>query len=189
MLTVEPNSHDLIASIQAGPPDAFAELYHRHRNAVYVFAYRRLRQREAAEDITQEVFTRALAAVHRFQTVGSVGGWLTMIARNLIADRFKSHTHRREVLWPEFFDADRADVRRYGNPEASAIAGATRSAVAAAMTALTADQQEALALRYWRGLSLAEMASAMGRSETAIKVLLLRARRSMARQLAGVAGG
>lgn len=182
---VDLRSHDLIDRIQAGDPDAFADLYARHRQRVFMFAYCRVKRREVAEDITQEVFVRALRAVGRFQTVGSVGGWLLMIARNIIVDRFKSKPFQMETLAADPGGQGVAEYRRYFDPEDSALTGLVAADVHAALAELTEEQRQALVLQFWHGMSMVEIGEVMGRNVPAVKSLLLRGRAAMLRQLAG----
>src|SRR3954464_6434104 len=68
----------------------FADVYERYFELVYAYIARRVRERAATEDLTSEVFRKALANVHRFKWTGApFGAWLLRIATNLIADRAK----------------------------------------------------------------------------------------------------
>src|SRR5215472_19176966 len=73
-------------------PEAFAELYRRHRPAVHRYALSRLGNAADAEDLTSEVFLRALGAIGRYQERG-VGfrRWLLRIAAHAIADQRRRH--------------------------------------------------------------------------------------------------
>jgi len=71
-------------------PSRFAELYERHFERVYAYAAHRLRDRSAAEDLTAEVFHKALAGLPRYEWRGApFGAWLIRIAANAVADRRK----------------------------------------------------------------------------------------------------
>jgi RNA polymerase sigma factor (sigma-70 family) len=77
-------------------PEKIGELYERHFERIYAFVTRRVRDRAAAEDVTAEVFHKALAALPRFQLAGApFAAWLLRIATNALADRLKRVT--REV--------------------------------------------------------------------------------------------
>src|SRR6185436_1236119 len=68
----------------------FADVYERYFELVYAYVARRLRDRAATEDLTSEVFRKALANIQRFKWTGApFGAWLLRIAANLIADRAK----------------------------------------------------------------------------------------------------
>src|SRR5580765_7485486 len=71
----------------------FADVYERYFELVYAYVARRVRDRAATEDLTSEVFRKALANLDRFKWTGApFGAWLLRIASNLIADRAKHET-------------------------------------------------------------------------------------------------
>src|SRR6185295_1774089 len=86
----EANERLLVEAAQVDP-SRFAELYELHFDKIYAFVARRLRNRDLAEDLTAEIFQKALANLPRFQWRGApFASWLFKIASNVIADRFKS---------------------------------------------------------------------------------------------------
>src|SRR2546428_7083266 len=79
-------------------PSRFAELYEINFERVYAFIVRRVRDRDAAEDLTSEVFHKALASLPRFKWRGvPFAAWLFKIAANMIADRAKRTAKEREI--------------------------------------------------------------------------------------------
>src|SRR5439155_1405618 len=91
---------DLARRAASGDRRAFAALYDRHVDAVYRYAYFRLRVDAEAEDVTSEVFHRALVAMPRFEPRRPFLAFLYTIARNVITDRM-----RRERPQASFEDA------------------------------------------------------------------------------------
>src|SRR5579859_2883490 len=72
-------------------PGAFGELYDRHFNQIYRFVYSRVRDQSAAEDVTSEVFLKALRGIGRYQDTGRpFSAWLYQIAVNAVNDRYRS---------------------------------------------------------------------------------------------------
>src|SRR5438067_9838247 len=72
-------------------PAAFGELYDRHFNQIYRFVYSRVGEQAAAEDVTSEVFMKALRGIGRYQDTGRpFQAWLYQIAVNAIADKYRS---------------------------------------------------------------------------------------------------
>ena len=70
--------------------DAFGELYDHYFGQIYRFAYSRTRDQDAAEDVTQEVFMKALRAMPRYRPSGHpFSSWLYQISANAIADHFR----------------------------------------------------------------------------------------------------
>jgi RNA polymerase sigma-70 factor (ECF subfamily) len=148
-------------------PRAFAPLYDRYLDAVYRYCYRRLGNREAAEDATSAIFARALAALPNYRD-GSFRAWLFVIAHNIVID-----THRRRR--PEQPLADTFEpVDREPTPEEAALASDARQSVRALLEVLPVDQRRVLELRL-AGLTGAEIARVLNRSVAAVKMLQLRA--------------
>src|SRR3954466_2302611 len=88
----------------------FADVYERYFELVYAYVARRTRNRAATEDLTSEVFRKALANIDRFKWTGApFGAWLLRIAANLIADRAKRDS--REETKAEPSGTDRLDSR------------------------------------------------------------------------------
>ncbi len=176
----------LVARAQAGDADAFGEIYRQYREPVYRVAWRRVGNAELAEDITQDVFVRALRGISRWQWQGKdVGAWLVTIAKNLTIDHHKSAHQRRTVAVGDFTDAgvDTRDAAPEGNPERLVLDGISNRDLRDALQHLTTDQTECLNYRYLREFSIAETAQAMGREEGAIKALTYRAVQALTRFL------
>jgi len=168
---------------QSGDPEAFAELYDRYVDVVFRYVHFRVGTRALAEDLTSETFLRALRRIATVSWQGrDFGAWLITIARNLVADHYKSGRYRLEISTADMLDADRADTPE-GRPEQAVVDALTSEALLAAVRQLGPDQQECVVLRFLHGLSVAETAEAMGRNTGAIKALQYRAVRSLARLL------
>lgn len=178
-------SYALVERIQAGDREAFAVIYQQHYMTVFKFAYYKVGNKQLGEDIAQEVFVRALRRIGQFQWESKpVVAWLITIARNLVADYFKSGRFRLEML------SENAPVLAVSEPtstdpapEDGTLAYLANRDLLTVLLELTEDQQEVLILRFFRGLSVAETAKAMGKNEGATKALQYRAARSMARIL------
>lgn len=80
---------DLVARAKLGDGEAFAHLYRHFLPEVYGFAAARLEDREAAEDVAQIVFFRAMTALASCRDDAAFAGWLFAIARNAVADRYR----------------------------------------------------------------------------------------------------
>jgi RNA polymerase sigma-70 factor, ECF subfamily len=160
---------------------AFGELYELHRGHVLAFVRSRLRHASDAEDVTQEVFLRALGAIGRYELRGwPFRAWLFQIAANAVADhhsRGRRHGGGLDDVphgllaggsWPDEVVADIDAVRRSWT----------------AIDALPARQRTALALQVAADLPLDEVGARMGTSTGAVKLLLHRARHGVRRRLA-----
>ncbi|MEU9383973.1 ECF subfamily RNA polymerase sigma factor, BldN family [Streptomyces sp. NPDC048279] len=171
---------DLVERAQAGESDAFGRLYDQYSDTVYRYIYYRVGGKATAEDLTSETFLRALRRIGTFTWQGrDFGAWLVTIARNLVADHFKSSRFRLEVTTGEMLDAN--EVER--SPEDSVLESLSNAALLDAVRRLNPQQQECVTLRFLQGLSVAETARVMGKNEGAIKTLQYRAVRTLARLL------
>jgi RNA polymerase sigma-70 factor (ECF subfamily) len=174
----------LIERAQAGDGAAFGLLYDRYFDTVFRFVYFRVGNRQLAEDLTADTFLRALKRISSFTWQGrDLGAWLVTIARNLVADHFKSGRYRLEVTTGDVLDADRPDRGPEGSPEAAVIDHITNVDLLKAVKQLNPEQQECIVLRFLHGFSVAETAQAMNKNEGAIKALQYRAVRALARLL------
>ncbi len=107
------------------------------------------------------------------------GAWLVTIARNLVADHFKSSRFRLEVTTGEMLDSNECER----SPEDSVLESLSNAALLEAVHRLNPQQRECVRLRFLQGLSVAETARIMGKNEGAIKTLQYRAVRTLARLL------
>ena len=173
---------DIVKRAQQGDADAFGELYDRYVDVVYRYVYYRVGNATLTEDLTSETFIRALRRIASYTWQGrDFGAWLVTIARNLIADHFKSGRYRLEVATSDLVEAG-AD-RSEDGPEDEVLTGITNAALLEAVKSLGAEQQECISLRFLQGLSVAETAAIMGKNEGAIKALQYRAVKSLSRLL------
>jgi RNA polymerase sigma-70 factor, ECF subfamily len=174
----------LVERAQAGDAEAFGLIYDRYVDTVFRFVYFRVGNRQLAEDLTSDTFLRALKRIGSFTWQGrDLGAWLVTIARNLVADHFKSGRYRLEVTTGDVLDADREDRGPEGSPESAVVDHITNVALLTAVKQLNPEQQECIVLRFLQGFSVAETAQTMGKNEGAIKALQYRAVRALARLL------
>lgn len=174
----------LVERAQAGESEAFALIYDRYLDTIFRFIYFRVGNRQLAEDLTSEAFLRALRRIGSFTWQGrDPGAWLVTIARNLVADHFKSGRYRLEISTSDMLDADQQARGLEGSPESAVVDHLTNVALLQAVKKLNPEQQECVVLRFLQGFSVAETAQAMGKNEGAIKALQYRAVRALARLL------
>jgi RNA polymerase sigma-70 factor (ECF subfamily) len=157
-------------------PGQFGHLYEAHFERVYAYVARRVKGREEVEDLTSEVFRRALANLRGFENRGApFSAWLLRIAANAVVDRAR---RARTALTP-------LDVPEPSEPER--IEAADRARLFRAVATLPSEQRRVIELRFAEERSIAEIAAALGKSEGAVKQLQLRALRGLRKQLgAGV---
>jgi RNA polymerase sigma-70 factor (ECF subfamily) len=170
----------LVDLARRGDAEAFGALYDHYHTGVYRFIYFRVDNPALAEDLLSETFFRALRSMSSFQWQGKdFGAWLMTIARNLIADHYKSGRTRLETVTNDF--KGREGLAE--GPETEVLAEVTADLLRTALHELPVEQQECLVLRFLTGCSIAETAKALGRSEGAVKQLQLRAVRNLAKRI------
>jgi len=170
----------LVELARAGDKEAFGLLYDHYQASVYRFLYYRTRSQTLAEDLTSETFFRALRSMNGFRWQGKdFGAWLMTIARNLTMDHFKAGRTRLELTTEDMTPHD--DTTE--GPEGAVIAGLTNEVLLKALTELPVEQRECLIMRFLQGLSIAETAQALDRSDGAVKQLQLRGVRNLAKLL------
>ena len=168
----------LVCQAQDGSAEAFGELYRIYRDTVFRYVYYRVPSHALAEDLTSEAFVRALRRITQFSWQGrDFGAWLVTIARNLVADHFKSSRHKREVTTGAMLDGDEtAD-----SPEVDVLAQLQDVALREAIARLTPDQRACIEHRFLADRSVAATAELLGKNEGAVKTLQYRAVRTLAR--------
>ena len=182
LLSPDPTVADLVARSQAGEPEAFGLLYDRYVDLVYRYIYYRVGSPTLAEDLVSETFLRALRRIDSFTWQGrDFAAWLVTIARNLIADHFKSGRYRLEITTEDILESGPAQTT--DGPESLVLDSLTNATLLSAVKQLNPEQQECIVLRFLQGLSVNETALAMGKNDGAIKALQYRAVRALARLL------
>lgn len=159
-----PTSHDAtLAQRAVTDRDAFATLYRSYLPIVYRYLVARLGNVQEAEDLAAQSFEAAMKSIARYDGRSSLATWLIGIARHKVQDYLRHH--RPTVPLDEaHIVSDRVAERAL-----------QRAEVAEVLRRLPADYAEVLALRFYAGLSVAECAQTMGRSDGSIKMLTLRA--------------
>jgi len=185
----EAEERRLIEAAQRDPAH-FSELYEQYFGAVYAYVARRVRNRSEAEDLTAEVFRKALQSLPRFRWTGApFAAWLFRISSNMIADRAKR-------------------AAREGNSESSLTHGSAPRDQSATLPSnatptqeeqleqsersarlfrlvddLAADQRRVLIMRFAEERSIREIADALGRTQGAVKQLQFRALENLRKRI------
>ena len=162
---------DLVHRAQKRDPEAFGELYEAHFDRVYRYMLLRVRNRADAEDLTQQVFLKALEHIGSYRYRGMpFAAWLFRIAHNQVVDHWKKKSHDKSRMVP-LDQVDEARIMANDDPALLTEQRADIEMVAAACQMLSDGQREVISLRFGGGLSVAETARAMRKSEGAVKVL------------------
>ncbi|MBN1310463.1 MAG: sigma-70 family RNA polymerase sigma factor [Anaerolineae bacterium] len=150
---------------------AIGELYNRHWPAVFRYLYYRVGDRQAAEDLTAEVFARMLEALPRYRPTGvPFKAWLFQIARNLAVDHFRKVGKRVAVsLDPEMENQMVNHLEE--SPHARVERNLTNERLQSALATLNPDQRDVVIMRIIGEMPIREVAQALGKSEDAVKAL------------------
>ncbi|HEY8850113.1 MAG TPA: RNA polymerase sigma factor [Thermoanaerobaculia bacterium] len=180
------SDQELMRLVQAGDFSPAAEIYDRYSSRIYNFAYRFLRNSEAAEDATQEVFVKMLKHANQFHGDAKLSTWLFSITANWCRDYLRKSDNKakeaEDVLITLPAPSELAPDRNLERREDEKM-------IQKALTALTPEQREAILLSRYQGLSYAEIAKIAGCSEGAVKTRVFRAMETLKKALAGEARG
>jgi RNA polymerase sigma-70 factor (ECF subfamily) len=172
------NSTDerLLVEAAQSDPRKFADLYEIHFERIYAFIARRVRDRDTAEDLTSDVFHRALANLRRYESRGApFAAWLIRIAANAVADHCKRDA--REVQGPGEPEDPGA------SPDLESVEH--RARLFGLVHRLPDDQRRVIFQRFVEQMSIREIAQQLGRTEGAVKQLQFRALQSLRAQMEG----
>ena|SRR5215471_15787067 len=166
-------------AVAGSESESFDELVRRHRPRVFRFLLASLRNRETAENLTQDCFLRAYQARAQFRGAASAATWFLRIAANLVRDHESSG---RLKFWRRSLDsaADVADLGaaiadRQQSPEDAALVRDQVQAIWKVAANLPARQRTVLLLRFVEDMDVLEIAEVTGMKEGTVKVHLFRA--------------
>lgn len=163
----------------------YTSLLAEHRDRVFSRALYVLRDREDAEDVTQEAFLRLWRQGDEVDP-GKVAGWLARVVHNLCIDQ----TRRRKVVRTRFGQADPDAVELLpasgplGDPEWAVRLDQRQQRVLDALATLPVETRSVMMMHYFQGMRLQDVAAALGKTESAVKVQVHRARKSLRAVLA-----
>jgi RNA polymerase sigma-70 factor (ECF subfamily) len=177
--TGEQDERDLVKAAQDDPA-RFLELYDRHFHRVYAYAIRRVGNRAAAEDITSEVFHRALANLKMYEWRGKAFvAWLFRIAANEIADHWQAQARNSGVPLADSLQ----NAEDENDPEME-----RRAMLFQLVERLPSDQRRVIEMRFGEDKSIHEVGEAIGKSEGAVKQLQRRAIENLRAEMEGSHG-
>ncbi|MBZ0277528.1 MAG: sigma-70 family RNA polymerase sigma factor [Anaerolineae bacterium] len=164
---------------QHGDADAFARLYRANVQPIFRYIYHRTNDTQLAEDLTSDVFTRALQSLSSYADQGKPFiAWLYRIAHARVVDHY-----RRVGRRPVESDVEAEPIPVTHDMDQSLLRRQAARALRQAITELTSDQQQVVVLRFIEGYSLEITAEMMGKNVNAIKALQHRALHSLGARL------
>lgn len=159
-------------------PDALAEIHDTYYVPIFRYIAVRINDQATAEDLTSEVFTRLLSALReKSAPQNTIRGWLYGVASRIVKDHYRKQYRRPVTELDENLTSD------LGNPVEAFNEKLTQEQLREAITELTEDQQQVIALRFGYEMSIRDVAESMGKSEGSIKMLQARAVAALTRKM------
>ncbi len=169
----------LLGQAAKGDRSAYGLVYDLLFDDLFKYMYWNVASKEDAQDLTAEVFLRALKAIDRFEAARSTArAWLFTIARNLVIDH-----HRRKGRRPEAPLETGADLASDERLEDAVEGAAASEAVRSCLQELNEEQRQVLTMKFFSHMSNAEVAAVMGKREGAINAMQYRALQAMGKIL------
>jgi len=148
---------------------AFAELYEEHFDRIYRYVALRIGDKTEAEDMTQQVFLKALQSISSFEWQGiPFAAWLFRIAHNQVVDYLRKKNKQTAILLDESLVSN---VSSDSNPQLMVERSLDIEQLLLATKRLTEAQREVISLRFASELSITQVAKTMGKSQVAVKAL------------------
>jgi len=147
------------------------QLYVEYSDRIYRYIFLQVRQKELAEDLTQETFFRALKNIHTFNNQASLATWLTKIARNATYDHFR----RKRIIRFFSLDSEVSEDTSSLSPEDELLKKDLTARLYNALASLKTSYRDVLILRKINENSIKETAYILGWTETKVKSTMARA--------------
>jgi RNA polymerase sigma-70 factor, ECF subfamily len=173
------NESKLIQLAIAGDTAAIATLYERYVDAIYRYVAYRVNDPCVAEDITAEVFLRALTGLEQYDERGApFAAWLYRISHARVVDHWRAANRHPTVPLDTL-----SEQETWSDDSTLAMDVLQHRALREALQAITSDQQEVLVLKFMQGLSNEEISQIVNKTVGAVKALQHRGLEALARLL------
>ncbi len=167
-----------INQILEGQIQVFSELVDEYKDLVFTLAIRMLKNREEAEEVSQDTFIKAYRSLDKFKGDSKLSTWLYRIAYNTSLDRIKKNKkHLKDVSIDEFTERE---VKTIDNALEKMITMEKNDAIKRCIDKLPSDDSALMTLYYFDELSLNEMSEILDLTANNIKVKLFRCRKKLA---------
>src|SRR3989344_1951311 len=175
------NEDEIIKKILKGNPAEFSRLYDAYIDKIYRFVFFKTRHKETAEDLTSDIFIKALSKIQTFNPdKASFSVWLYRIARNTVIDHYRT---RKVTLNIE----DAWDIVSPDNVADQAHANLSLRQVEQYIQKLKPEQRDLVVLRVWGDLSYKEISEIMNKGENSLKIAFSRIMRTMRKDIGPIA--
>jgi RNA polymerase sigma-70 factor (ECF subfamily) len=186
-LDIEPRVNDLpgtnearlIALAQSGDREAFSQLYERHVQAIYRYVRLKVNDDHTAEDVTADVFVRALEGIAKFDYRGiPLSAWLYRIARDRVVDHYRAQSRHQSSELTESLACPEQ------GPHDTVVGDMDRERLSACLDRLSEEQRQVVILRFLEHKRAEDIARMLGKTAVAIRSLQHRALASLGRMMA-----
>uniref|UniRef100_A0A7C4XZZ9 Sigma-70 family RNA polymerase sigma factor n=1 Tax=Caldisericum exile TaxID=693075 RepID=A0A7C4XZZ9_9BACT len=171
----EVDERALIQRLKIGDEVAFREFFNHYYERVFFYAYRRVKMREVAEDITQETFLKFVHTLSSFELKEGyhLDTWIYAIERNTIRDWFRRNLGKEVLSLEEKFNNKFKPILE--DPFETAENEEINEVVNKAVEQLNENYRDVIKMRFYEGKSIKEIASLLKKSEDNVKVIQFRA--------------
>lgn len=168
----------LLSRARALDQVALAQIHDTYHVPVFRYVSYRVNDYQLAEDLTSEVFTRLLSALRdRNAPQNSLRGWLFSVASKVVKDHYRKKYRAEMTSLDETLPSDQ------DSPDEIIESMLTQERLHQAMSTLTEEQKDVIALRFGFGMSIQDVSETMGKSEGSVKMLQARAIAALSRKL------
>ncbi|HSR69183.1 MAG TPA: RNA polymerase sigma factor [Acidobacteriota bacterium] len=176
-MATEAADADLLRQVRNGRPEAYNQIFKRHRDHAFGLAYYYTKNKEDALDVVQDAFIKAYQNLNRFDLKREFGPWLLTIVRNQAIDLLRKRNRRRSEDLPEVLPDRKAQSKTEG--------GLLRMEIRNALDRLPPEQREIIFLKDYQGHSYAEIAEIQEIPLGTVMSRLHHARKKLIRYLDG----
>jgi RNA polymerase sigma-70 factor, ECF subfamily len=168
----------LLNRARALDQEALAQIHDTYYTAMYRYIAFRVGDHQTAEDLTSEVFMRLLGALrNRNAPQNTLRGWLYGVAARVVKEHYRQGSRARHVWLDETIPSPQSA------PDMAVEAALAHEQLQAAMTELTEEQQNVIALRFGYEMPIQDVAETLGKTEGSVKMLQARALAALSRKL------
>jgi len=153
-----------IARCQKGDGEAFGEIYDSYIKKIYDFVYYKTMHKQTAEDLTSDIFMKAFEKIKSFNPQkGTFSSWIYKISRNTVIDHYR--TFKKEDSIHDIWDLSSKEDLLCDVDDKISV-----EKISKYLSGLDADLRDMAVMRLWQGLSHAEIAQILGKTESAVKM-------------------
>jgi len=172
------NDQIIINQIIEGDTNAYAVLVDRYKDLVFTLALRMLKNREEAEEVSQDTFVKVFKSLHKFKGDSKFSTWIYKVTYNTCLDRIKKLKRTENTVTIDEFTEHQ--IKTIDNALDAMESEERKQAIQKCLALLPSDDSFLLTLYYFEDLSLDEISKIVGIKANTIKVKLFRSRKKLA---------